>query len=648
MKAHLSFAALSFAVAVSHAALASPGPVAAPDSPPIAPPKDAPFAGKLTVAADATDIDHRIVKVREQVPVPAGGGDVVLLYPEWLPGDHAPSGAIDKLAGLEIRSQGARLDWRRDVANPFAFHVQAPKDATTLEVSFQYLSAVNETIGDVQISSTIAFLEWSSLVLYPAGYYARNISVDAALTAPTGWTVATALDREGSSGETIHFKQVTLETLVDSPVFTGKHAARIDLDPGGPAPVVLNVFADRSSELEASAAQLDAHRALVRQAYKLFGAHHYDHYDFLLSISDLTYQQGLEHHRSSENGVGEGYFSRYADAADDRSLLAHEFTHSWNGKFRRPADLWTPNYNVRMRNTMLWMYEGQTEYWGEVLSARSGLRTAEEEKEAIAFTAAVYGDLPGASWRPLQDTTNDEIINVRHTPSWKSWQRFKDYYSAGELMWLDADTLIRELSGGRRSLDTFARAFFSLRDGDDTPFTYTFDDLIQALNAVQPYDWAGFLRARLDTTGKGATLDGLARGGYRLVFDDKPNLIQKSAESLGKYKDFTFSIGFQIGKEGVLNEVQWDSPAFKAGLTSGMTLIAVNGLPYKESDTAGDTLTEQLEAAKSGSEPLELIVKTADRYKVVRIDYHGGPRYPHLERIPKTPARLDDILSARK
>ena len=650
MKVFLSIAVLSGAVAISSSAFASPGPVAVPDAPPIAAPLDQPFPGVLTVAVDATDIDHRIVKVREQVPVPTGGGDVVLLYPEWLPGDHAPSGTIGKLAGLEIRSNGTRLDWKRDVANPFAFHVQTPKDAASLDVSFQYLSAVNENVGAVQISSTIAFFEWSSLVLYPAGYYVRNIPVEAALTAPTGWTVATALDRAGPAGATIRFKPTTVETLVDSPVFAGKHAARIDLDPGGVAPVFLNVFADRASDLDATPAELDAHRALVRQAYRLFGAHHYDHYDFMLSISDLTFQQGLEHHRSSENGLGEGYFAHYADGADDRALLPHEFTHSWNGKFRRPADLWTPNYNVRMRNSMLWMYEGQTEYWGEVLSARSGLRTLAEEKEAIALTAAVYGDLPGGSWRPLQDTTHDEILNLRHTPSWKSWQRFKDYYSAGELMWLDADTLIRDLSGGKRSLDDFARAFFGIRDGDYTPVTYTFDDLVKALNGVQPYDWAGFLHARLDTTGKGATLDGLTRGGYRLVFDDKPNLMQKSAESVGKFKDFTFSIGLQVGKEGVLNEVQWDGPAFKAGLTSGMTLIAVNGFPFKEFDVAGagDTLTEQLEATKSGSEPLELIVKTADRYKVVRIAYHGGPRYPHLERITGTPARLDDILSTRR
>jgi len=651
LKALLSLAAISSAAAVSHAALASPGPVAVPDTPQVAPPRDEPYPGTLTLHVDATDIDHRIVKVREEVPVPAGGGDMVLLYPEWLPGDHAPTGTIDKLAGLEIEAGGVRLSWTRDVANPFAFHVKAPKDATRLDVRFQYLSAVSETVGPVQITSTIAFFEWNSLVLYPAGYYVRDIPVEAALTAPTGWTVATALDRAGTGdGGAIRFQPTSLETLVDSPVFAGKYVARIDLDPGGAAPVHLNVFADRASELETTAAQIDAHRALVRQAYKLFGAHHYDHYDFLLSVSDLTFQQGLEHHRSSENGVGEGYFSRYAEDVDDRSLLPHEFTHSWNGKFRRPADLWTPNYNVRMRDTLLWVYEGQTEYWGEVLTARSGLRSPEEEKEAIALNAALYGDLPGAGWRPLQDTTNDEIINPRRPMSWKSWQRFEDYYRAGQLMWLDADTLIRDLSGGRRSLDDFAKAFFGVRNGEVTPLTYTFDDLVKALNDVQPYDWAGFLRARLDTTGKGASLEGLTRGGYRLVFDDTPNLLLKSAETIGKYKDFTFSIGVQISKDGLLNEVQWDSPAFKAGLTSGMTLVAVNGFPFKTYDgtDAGDTLTEQLEAAKTATAPLELIVKTADRYKVVKIDYHGGARYPHLERIPKTPARLDDILGMRK
>ena len=631
------------ATLASGAAHSSPGPTPVPATPPIAAPRDTQFPGVVSVAVDATDTERRIVRVHETISTPGAGGDVVLLYPEWLPGTHAPEGTIDKFAGLEIMAGGARLDWKRDVANPFAFHVSVPEGVTKLEINFQYLSPVSERVGATEISSTIAALEWNALVLYPAGYFSRDIPVDASLSLPTGWSFATALEREGEGGATIHFKRTPLETLIDSPVYAGRYFARFDLDPGGIAPVHMNVFADKPSELEVKPEQLAAHRALVQQAYKLYGSHHYDHYDFLFSISDLTLQQGLEHHRSSEDGVGTGYFSKYEDAQSDRSLFPHEYTHSWNGKFRRPADLWTPNYNVRMRDSLLWVYEGQTEYWGEVLTARAGLRTAAEERDSLALTAATYGDVPGASWRPMQDTTNDEIINPRRPMSWRSWQRFEDYYNVGELIWLDADTLVRERSNGKRSLDDFAKSFFGINNGSYTPVTYTFDELVSALNAVEPYDWGAFLHARVDTIGKGGPLDGLKRGGYRLVFNDKPNLILKSYESAAKFKDFTYSLGVIVGKGGALSSVQWDSPAFKAGLTIGMTLMAVNSLPYSD-----EVLDDELRASVSNKQPLELIVKTADRIKVVKIDYHGGLRYPHLERIEGTPARLDEILAAKK
>ena len=629
------------------AALASPGPVALPPTPPIAAPRDIAYPGVLTLSVDAGDTERRIVKVHETIPVSAAGGEVMLLYPEWLPGTHAPEGPIDRFAGLEISGAGARLAWTRDPATPYAFHVITPAGVASLEVEFQYLSPVSEKVGSTEISSTIAALQWINLVLYPAGYYARDIPIEASMTLPAGWTLATALEREdeakGADGPTTRFRRTPLETLIDSPVYAGRYSARLDLDPGGPAPVHLDVFADRPGELEVKPEQLAAHRALVQQAYKLYGSRHYDHYDFLFSISDLTLHQGLEHHRSSEDGVGVGYFAKYDDAQADRSLFPHEFTHSWNGKFRRPADLWTPNYNVRMRDSLLWVYEGQTEYWGEVLTARSGLRTRAEELDSLAFTAATYDHMPGRAWRPLQDTTDDEIINPRRPLSWTSYQRFEDYYDEGLLVWLDADTLIRERSHGARSLDDFAKAFFGIDNGSYTPVTYTFDDLVKALNAVEPYDWAGFLHARIDAVGKGAPLDGLKRGGYRLVYDETANTLQKSAEDAGKYKDFAFSLGVMVGSDGALTTVLWDSPAFKAGLTAGMKLMAVNGLPY-----ADDVFEDELKASRSSTAPIELIVKTADRFKVVKIDYHGGLRYPHLERIDGTPARLDEILAARK
>ncbi len=637
---------LSLAGAPATPVQASPGPVPLPPTPPIAAPQDRPYPGVMTVAVTADDLDRRIVRVRETIPVATtarSGGEMVLLYPQWIPGGHAPEGPIDRLAGLTITADGAPVRWTRDVVNVYAFHVTPPAGARTLEVSFQYLSPVSEAVGGSEITSTLMTLEWIDLVLYPAGWFTRDIPVDASLTLPQGWTAATALETASTSGATLTYARVPLETLVDSPVYAGRYRTTVDLDPGGPARVTLNVFGDRKDDIEIKPDQLAAHRALVKQAYLLHGAHHYDHYDFLFSVSDNTPGQGLEHHRSSEDGEDADYFTSYEQRASARSLLPHEFTHSWNGKFRRPADLWTPNYNTPMRDSLLWVYEGQTEYWGEVLTARSGLRTPEQERESIALTAAYYATLPGRQWRALQDTTNDEIINPRRPMSWPTWQRFEDYYDEGQLIWLDADTLIREKTKGARSLDDFAHAFFGVENGSYTPLTYTFDDVVRTLNSVMPYDWAGFLRTRLDGVGKAAPLDGIRRGGYRLEFTDVKGDYQKNADAARKVASFAFSLGVVVGKEGALRSVVWDSPAFRAGLTQGMQLLAVGGRPYAD-DVLADAITE----AKGAQEPIELIVKTADRYKVVRIDYHGGLRYPHLVRDPQVPARLDEILAAKK
>jgi predicted metalloprotease with PDZ domain len=383
----------------------------------------------------------------------------------------------------------------------------------------------------------------------------------------------------------------------------------------------------------------------VQQAYKLFGSHHYSHYDFLYSLSDQIQQTGLEHHQSSEDGTDPEGFTEWDKTAYVRDLLPHEFTHSWNGKFRRPADLWTPDYNVPMQDSLLWMYEGQTEYWGLVLAGRSGLRSRQQALDQFALTAAYYDVQTGRQWRALQDTTNDEIINPRRPVSWRDWQRFEDYYGESALFWLDADTLIRERSQGKRSLDDFARAFFGIDDGSFIPVTYTFDDVVKALNAVEPYDWAAFLRQRLDSVGKPPPLDGLRRGGYRLVYTDTPSDYEKTGDEQRKHVNLLYSIGVHIDdsdKDGSVMEVLWGSPAFKAGLTESAQILAINGVAY-----SADVLQDAIRAAHGTQAPIELIVKTGDRYVIAKIDYHDGLRYPHLERDPATPARLDDIIAAR-
>jgi predicted metalloprotease with PDZ domain len=617
----------------------APQPLPTPAS--ISPPRDVPYPGSIQLAVDATDTDRHIFSVRERIPV-RGGESIVLLYPQWLPGNHSPTGRIENLAGLTIHAAGALVQWTRDPIDVFAFHVNVPAAATALDVEFQYLTALTGAQGRVIMTPDMLNLQWSSLVLYPSGYFVRQITVEPSVHLPTGWQFATALESSSSNGSVTTFKPVPLETLVDSPMFAGRNFRQIDLDPGAPAPVRLNVFADRPTLLEAKPEHVAAHRALVQQAYKLYGSHHYAHYDFLLALTDRMGGIGLEHHQSSENGTVPSYFTEWDKNSNERDLLPHEYTHSWNGKFRRPADLWTPNYNVPMRDSLLWVYEGQTQYWGYVLAARSGLLTKQEVLDSMAWDAAVYDNRVGREWRPLLDTTNDPIIAMRRALPWRSWQRSEDYYTEGLLIWLDADTLIREQSHGQKSLDDFARAFFGVNDGSYVPVTYTFDDVVNTLNKVQPYDWAKFLRARLEGHGPGAPLDGIVRGGYKLVYTNTPSSYFKDSESSRRVTDLTYSLGMVVGNDGALTDVLWGGLAFSNGLTSGTTIVAVDGTSY-----TSERLKDAIENAKKNPEPIELLVRNGDRFRTVRFNYHEGLRYPHLERNTETPARLDDILTAR-
>ena len=617
---------------------ARPEPAAAPTA--IAAPRDIPYAGTIRLTVDATDIDRHIFIVRESIPV-RGGDSLVLFYPQWLPGNHSPTGRIDKLAGLTIRANSMPVEWRRDTVNVFSFHVAVPANVTALDAEFQYLSPVDTDEGRIVMTPEMLNLQWNAVVLYPAGYFTRQIMVEPSARLPDNWQFATALETASSNGGLTNFKRVPLETLVDSPIFAGRYFKRVDLEASGGAPVHLDIVADRADLLEMKPEQLAAHRGLVEQANKLFGSHHYDHYDLLLALTNRMGGIGLEHHQSSENGTAATYFTEWEKNVDRRDLLPHEYTHSWNGKFRRPADLWTPNFNTPMRDSLLWMYEGQTEYWGFVLAARSGLWTRQQALDAIAATAAVYDHRAGREWRSLEDTTNDPIMALRRPLPWRSWQRSEDYYLEGQLVWLDADTLIRELSHGARSLDDFARAFFGINDGSYIPVTYTFDDVVNALNRVQPHDWSKFLRARLAGHGPGAPLDGLNRGGYKLVYKETPSEYFKNEEERRKISDLTYSLGMIIGNEGKLTEVLWEGLAYQKGLTVGTQIIAVDGIAYNI-----DRLKAAIKDAQKTGASIELLVKNGDHYRTVRMDYHDGLRYPHLERTGAV-AFLDQILAPR-
>ncbi|MGO9723602.1 MAG: M61 family metallopeptidase [Methylocella sp.] len=603
-------------------------------------PRDQAFAGEIHLDVDASDVNRRIVHVKESIS--GLTPDAVLLYPKWLPGTHAPEGPIDRLAGLTMTAGGKAISWTRDTVNVYAFRPRLPVGTSSLEISFDYLSPTSGKIGTPQMTQELLILEWNDVILYPAGHFARQIPVSANAKFPQGWTQATALEPQAHTGDRTFYERVSLETLIDSPVYAGRYATTIELDPA--TRVRLDVFADRPELLEASPEEIAAHRSLVTQAYRLFGSHHYEHYDFLLTLSDQIPFSGLEHHQSSEDSTDPLYFVDWDPRPYDRDLLAHEYTHSWNGKFRRPADLWTSSYEVPMQNSLLWVYEGQTEYWGFVLTARAGLWSKTQALETWAENAAWYSNVAGRGWRPLQDSTNDEIINPRRPMSWESWQRYEDYYDEGALIWLDADTLIRERSAGKRSLDDFAARFFGVNDGSFVPLTYTFEELVKALNAVEPYDWAGFLRQRLDGVARPAPLAGLARGGYRLVYTNKSNEYEKGRETERKVTLFRYSLGVDIDeKDGTIINVMWGSPAFEAAITEGMQILAINGENY-----SGDLLKRTITAAAIRSGPIELILKSNDRYHVVHVDYHGGLRYPHLERDATAMPLLDAILAPRR
>jgi predicted metalloprotease with PDZ domain len=605
-----------------------------------APPQDVAWPGTLSLTIDATDLSHRVFRASQQIPVQPG--PLTLLYPQWIPGNHSPSGPVNRVAGLKFSGNGQTIAWRRDPLDVYAFKLVVPEGVSTLDVSFDVLTPTASEQGRITMTQDMLNLQWNQVALYPAGHYARQIQIAPALKLPSGWQAGTALEVASKEGDTLRYKPVPFDTLLDSPVYAGRYFKQVDLDPGAKVPVRLNIVADDPKYLEAKPEQIEAHRKLVDQAYKLYGARHYDHYDFLFSLSDQMGGNGLEHQRSSENGVGPEYFTEWGKNAADRDLLPHEFTHSWNGKYRRPADLTTPNFNVPMSDTLLWVYEGQTQYWGYVLAARSGLWSAEQARDALALVASTYStDRPGFAWRNVQDTTLDPIINSRKPQAYRSWQMSEDYYSAGQLIWLAVDSKLRDLSGGKRSLDDFAKAFFGVKDGDWDVNTYDFDEVARTLNGVAAYDWASFLRERVDANA--APLDGLAASGWKLVYTDTPSEYQKGVEGVRKSADFSASLGMSVSnKDATVSGVRWDGPAFDAGIAPGATLLAVNGYAFEN-----DRLKDAIKANRDGSKPIELVVKHGEVVRTVRLDYREGLKYPHLERIAGTQDRLSKILAPK-
>lgn len=649
-------AAIPLATPIAHAQVQPAGntrPMAVPIVRSVPDPQDVPYPGTITLDIDASDLATGAFRVVETIPVAAGTTRLTLLYPQWLPGNHGPRGPLPQLADVRFFAGDTLLTWTRDPVDVYAFHVDVPAGTSAVTARFVHTSPLREDEGRVVVTREMLNLEWEKMSLYPAGHYVRQIRIKPTVAVPAGWSVFTALDGKaekpgvaGGAPTQVTWDVTDYETLVDSPIFAGAHARRFDLGWN----VYLDAVADRPDLLAIRPENLQTYRNLVAEAQATFGARHFDHYDLLLALSDRLSGVGLEHHRSSENQYEPRTWIDWAGGDYDRNVIAHEFTHSWDGKFRRSARLWTPDYRTPMQDNLLWVYEGQTQFWGYVLAARSGIQSKEMVLATLANWAGSFTQYPGREWRSVEDTTHDPVFAARRPKPFPSLSRQEEYYTEGALVWLEADQIIRAGTQGKKGLDDFARAFFGLRDGDWGVVPYEFGDVVTALNGVYPYDWATFLKTRIQTPGQPAPLGGIERGGYRLVWKEEPNINEKARAGVAKSLSLWHSLGVNLDKDGKVTATRWDSAAFKAGIVPGTTIVAVGGTAYD-----ADTIKAAITAAKAGSDatgtkpPVELLVRRDDRYTTISVDYHDGLRWPWLERVPGAtgPAGLDLLLAPR-
>ncbi len=613
-------------------------PLAAPLPPAIPAAQDVPFPGTITLEIDATDLERAIYRVRETIPVPPGMREMVLQLPEWLPGKHGPRGPMNLLADLRFEVDGRPATWIRDPVEVYAFRVPLPEGAREVTASFVHTSPLQTSEGRITMTREMLNLQWEAMSLYPAGHYVRQIRVTPTVTFPQGWTVFTALDGQQQQGNRVTWDTVDYETLVDSPIFAGAYADEWDL---GHA-VRIGVVADEARLLAAKPEHLVPFRKLVEESFAAFGPGHFDRYTFLLALTDRLGGIGLEHQRSSENDYEPEAFLKWDELAWSRNVIPHEFVHSWNGKYRRPEGLWTPDYREPMRGQLLWLYEGQTQFWGWILAARSGVQPKDVVLGAIANNAGFYSMQAGRGWRSVEDTTADPITNARRPLPHASMSRSEDYYSEGLMVWLEADQIIRQGTDGRRGLDDFARRFFGAGEGDLGQRTYSFDDVVAELDAVYPYDWAAFLTTRLREPAQPPPLAGVELGGYRLVWKEEPNPYEKGRMAGGGYLNLQNSLGINVDSKGEVTMSLWGSPAFDAGVVRGTQIVAVDGEAY-----SADRLKRAITAMKDGSGAIELLVKRGDRYLEVPIGYHGGLRYPWIERVGGRETGLDRLLEPR-
>jgi predicted metalloprotease with PDZ domain len=599
-------------------------------------------APTITVAVDASEAPRKIFHAK--LTIPAAAGTLTLYYPKWIPGEHGPTGPIQDLAGLKFTANGQTLKWRRDLLDGWTFHVDVPAGASTVDASLDFISPAGPDegmfTGGESATDKMTVLSWNTVVLYPAGWRSDELTYQASLRLPVGWKFGTPLPLASQSGEELKFNPVSLTMLVDSPVIAGEYLRVVPLSQ---SPLQeMDIAADNPGDLDAPQGEFDHYKALTEQALKLFGAQHFRDYHFLYSLSNHVAHFGLEHHESNDSRSPERSLVDPDQRLLAAGLLSHEYVHSWNGKYRRPADLATPDYEKPMQDDLLWVYEGLTSYLGDVLSARSGIRTPDQLREHLASMAARLDHVPGRTWRNLQDTADGVPSMQGAPPQWESWRRTVDYYDEDVLNWLWVDTIIREQTHGQKSMDDFCHLFYGGQSGPPEVKTYTFDDVMNALNQVAPYDWRGFWTERLTNHGPGAPLTGIERSGWKLVYDETPSELTKAHKRELKEINAEYSIGLLLEENGNIIDTVEGMPAATAGIGPGMKVVAVNGKRFTP-----ELLSDVLRAAKSNSNPIELLVENADYYAIYQLDYHGGEKYPHLVRDESKPDVLTEIITAR-
>src|SRR6201987_1158488 len=595
----------------------------------------------ISLAVDATETPRKILHARLRIP--AAPGSLILYYPKWLPGEHAPTGPVIDLAGLKFFAGGKPLRWRRDLLDVCTINVEGPAGENEVLADLDYLEPATREEGFSSGSSAtdkLLVLGWNQVLLYPKGWKAEDITFSAALKIPDGWKYATSLSLSNANGNDLPFRPEPLNVLIDSPVLTGQYLKVVPLAEHPPAE--LDVASDSAAALEPPQEVWDLYKNLVTQAGALFGAQHYLHYHFLYTLSDHVAHFGLEHHESNDSRTSERGLIDETERKLDASLLPHEFTHSWNGKYRRPADLTTPDYQQPMQTDLLWVYEGLTEYLGNILTARSGLWTPDQFRKYLAIVAADLDHLPGRTWRNLQDTA-DAAPQLYFAPrAWYSWRRGTDFYEEDNFNWLWVDVLIRQQTKDKKSIDDFCKLFHGGQGGVPALKTYTFDDIVNALNQVAPYDWRGFWTERLTNHGPGAPLGGVDGSGWRLVYDETEGDFLRSAERSESEIDEAYSVGLLLKDDGEVSDTIEGMTAAKAGFGPGMKIVAVNGRKF-----SADVLHDAIKAAKGNSNPIELLVENSDYYKTIKLDYHDGEKYPHLVRDVSKPDLLGEIIKAK-